>query len=51
MSAIIEKSEEIRLQLAQLMTVVVAGSLPESLAPFLDDLAGTLRALAMDPFG
>ena len=33
------------------MTVIVAGSLPESLAPFLDDLVGSLRALAMDPFG
>ena len=46
-----ESSEEVRLLLAQVVSIMVASTLPECFRAYLDDLINILRTLAMDPFG
>lgn len=46
-----EKSEEVRLQIAELVTIMINSTIPECFRAYLDDLVSILRALAMDPYG
>jgi len=51
MTEIIEPSEEVRLQIAELMSIIVSSTIPECFRAYLDDVSNILRALCMDPAG
>jgi hypothetical protein len=46
-----EPSEEIRLLIAELMTIIVSSTVGDCFRAYLDDIVNILRALCMDPSG
>ena len=46
-----ECSEEVRIVLAEIMTIVTNSTPWECLYPYVDDLVNICRALCMDPAG
>jgi len=51
MTDIVEPSEEVRQQIAELMSLVISSTIPDCFRAYLDDISGILRALCMDPAG
>lgn len=48
---LVEPAEELRLQLVDLLSVVVACNEGDALHEFLEDIVNILQAFCMDPFG
>ena len=46
-----EKSEAVRVQLAEIMTIILANTLFDCLRPYIDNLVNICKALCMDPYG
>lgn len=46
-----EPSEEVRLQIAEIVTLIVKNTIIDCFRSYLDDLVNILCALAMDPYG
>lgn len=46
-----EDSEEVRLVIAEIMTILVSSTVFECLRPYVDQIVNILRALCMDPAG
>jgi len=46
-----ETSEEVRLVLAEIVTVMVSQTVFDCLRAYLDAIVNIIRALCMDPFG
>ena len=47
----VESSEEVRVLLAELVTIMIKSTIADCFRAYLDDLLNILRMLAMDPFG
>ena len=45
-----ESSEEVRVQLAEIVTIIVQNTVFECLRAYVDQLANIIRALCMDPY-
>lgn len=50
MTQLIETSEEVRLVLAEILTLIVSNIVFDCLRPYVDPLVSLLRALCMDPY-
>jgi hypothetical protein len=46
-----EPSEEVRLIIAEIVTIIVSSTVFECLRAYIDDFVNVLRALCMDPYG
>ncbi len=46
-----ENSEEVRLVIAEIVTLITSSTPFECLRPYVDDVVSICRALAMDPAG
>ena len=46
-----EKSEDVRLLLCEIVTIIVSTTVFDYLRPYVDDIVNILRALCMDPSG
>ena len=46
-----EDSEEVRILIAELMTIIVSSTVFDCLRPYVDNIVNILRALCMDPAG
>ena len=46
-----EKSEAVRVQLAEIMTIILGNTLFDCLRPYIDNLVNICKALCMDPYG
>ena len=46
-----EKSEAVRVQLAEIMTIILDNTLFDCLRPYVDNLVNICKALCMDPYG
>jgi len=51
MSEIVETSEEVRLVLAEIITVIVSQTVFDCLRAYIDSFVNIIRALCMDPYG
>lgn len=47
----VEKSETVRVQLAEIMTIIVSNTLFDLLRPYVDNVVNICKALCMDPYG
>lgn len=47
----VEPSEEVRLVLAEIVTVIVSSTVFDCLRAYIDQIVNILRALCMDPYG
>lgn len=48
---LIEPSEEVRLIIAEIVTLMVSSTMPDCFRAYLDDTVNILRSLCMDPYG
>ena len=46
-----EKSEAVRVQIAEIMTIILGNTLFDCLRPYIDNLVNICKALCMDPYG
>ena len=46
-----EKSEVVRMQLAEIMTIILSKTLFDCIRPYVDNLVNICKALCMDPYG
>jgi len=46
-----EPSEELRLLIAEMLTIIIKQTIPECFRNYIDDVVNCLRALALDPYG
>ena len=46
-----ERSEEVRVILAEIVTIIVSSTVFDCLRAYVDQFVGIIRALCMDPFG
>jgi hypothetical protein len=51
MSDLVETSEEVRLVLAEIVTVIVRNTVFDCLRAYIDSFVNVIRALCMDPYG
>lgn len=51
MTELIESSEEVRLVLAEIVTVIVSQTVFDCLRAYIDTIVNIIRALCMDPYG
>lgn len=51
MTELIETSEEVRLVLAEIVTVIVSQTVFDCLRAYIDTIVNIIRALCMDPYG
>lgn len=51
MTELIETSEEVRLVLAEIITVIIQQTVFDCLRAYIDTFVNIIRALCMDPYG
>jgi len=51
MADLVETSEEVRLVLAEIVTVIVRQTVFDCLRAYIDAFVNIIRALCMDPYG
>lgn len=48
---IVEKSEQVRLNIAETVTILVSSTLFDCMRPYVDSFVNICKALCMDPYG
>lgn len=48
---IIENSEEVRVILAEIVTIIISSTVFECIRAYVDQIVNILRSLCMDPYG
>ena len=48
---IVEKSEQVRLNIAETVTIMVSSTLFDCMRPYVDSFVNICKALCMDPYG